>query len=322
MDPPEVAHRRVGMVLNDTWKLLSVLGSGGTSWIYVADAPWGDQAAVKILHGALASAPAVVTRFVREAKIANLVKHDGVVRVLDDGEIEGGIPYLVMDLLEGETLEQRAERKGGKLPIGEVMWAADQVLDILHAAHKGGIVHRDVKPENIFLTEDRKIRLLDFGIARLADHLQPESTQIGTLLGTLDFMPPEQARGEVDKVGVQADLWSVGATVFRLLSGRMVHEELQIVDQIQATMSKPAPPLREVAPEVPESIGLMVDYALQFDAPQRWPNARAMRNALMVANSALDDKMSSSQSVSATSGARFFGAPNAPPMSMRRPPRR
>ena len=293
VDPPEVAQKRLGMVLNDTWQLLSLLGSGGTSWIYVADCPWGDRVAVKILHGMLASVPQVVERFVREAKIANLVKHAGVVRVIDDGVLDDNTPYLVMDLLEGETLEQRAQRKGGKLPIPEVMWAADQVLDILYEAHKQGIVHRDIKPENIFLTHDHTIRLLDFGIARLTDHVANDATQVGTLLGTLDFMPPEQARGEVDKVGVQADLWSVGATIFRLLSGRMVHEEERIVDQIQATMSKAAPPLREVAPEVPESMALTVDYALQFDAPQRWPNARAMRNALMVASSVLNDMASS-----------------------------
>lgn len=319
IDPPEVAEKRVGRVLNDTWRVLSVLAAGGTSWIYVADAPWGDRVAVKVLHGMLASVPQVVERFVREAKIANRIKHKGVVPVIDDGTIDG-VPFLVMELLEGETLEARAKRKGGTLPLAEVMWAADAVLDILHTAHKEGIVHRDVKPENIFLTQDRTIKLLDFGIARLADHASNEATQIGTLLGTLDFMPPEQARGEVDKVGVQADLWSVGATIFRLVSGRNVHDEERIIDQIQATMSKPAPPLQQVAPEVPESIALMVDYALAFDAPQRWPNARAMRNALMVANSVLDDPVSSSQSVSATSGARFFGAPDAPPMSMRRPP--
>ena len=84
---------------------------------------------------------------------------------------------------------------------------------------------------------------------------------------------------KVDKVGIQADLWSVGATIFRLLSGRMVHDEDRVIDQIQASMSKPAPSLQEVAPDVPESIALMVDYALKFDAPQRWPNAQAMRNA-------------------------------------------
>jgi serine/threonine-protein kinase len=319
IDPPEVAEQRVGMVLNDTWKLLSVLASGGTSWIYVADAPWGDRAAVKILHGMLASVPTVVERFVSEGKIVNHIRHEGVVHVNDDGVLDDGVPYLVMDLLEGETLEARAERKGGTLPIPEVMWAADQVLDILYAAHKAGVVHRDIKPENIFLTNDRKIKLLDFGIARLADHVAPERTQMGTLLGTLDFMSPEQARGELDKVGVQADLWSVGATIFRLLSGRNVHDEDRIIDQIQATMSKAAAPLQQVAPDVPESIALMVDYALAFDAPQRWPNARAMRNALMVANSVLQEQVSSSQSISVSSGAQFFGAPDVPPMSMRFP---
>jgi serine/threonine-protein kinase len=321
IDPQELAEKRVGTVLNGTWRLLSVLAAGGTSWLYVADAPWGDKVAVKILHSMLASVPAVVERFVREAKIANRVRHPGVVHIDDDGVLDDGVPFLVMALLEGETLEERAARKGGTLPISEVMWAADQVLEILHVAHKEGVVHRDIKPENIFLTNDRTIKLLDFGIARLQDHAAMQATQVGTLLGTLDFMSPEQARGETDKVGVQADLWSVGATIFRLLSGRNVHDEDRIIDQIQATMSKPAPPLQQVAPTVPESIALMVDYALAFDAPMRWPNARAMRNALMVANSVLHEEVSSSQSVSGTSGAQFFGAPDAPPMSMRRPPR-
>ena len=322
VDLPEFAAKRVGTVLNGTWTLQSVIGSGGTSWIYAAEAVWGDRAAVKILHSGLASVQQIVDRFVRESKIANRINHKGVVHIIDDGVMENGTPFLVMDLLEGETLDYRAGRKGGRLPIPEVMWAADQVLDVLYAAHKLGIVHRDVKPENIFLTNDRKIKLLDFGIARLKDHVSDEATQVGTLLGTLDFMPPEQARGEINDVGIQADLWAVGATMFRLLSGRNVHEEKGIIEQIQASMSKSAPGLLEVAPDVPESIALMVDYALKFDAPQRWPNARAMRNALMVSNAVLHDDASSSQSsLSGTSGAGFFEAPNAPPMSLRRPPR-
>jgi len=243
-----------------------------------------------------------------------------VVRVLDDGETDEGIPFLVLELLRGETLELRASRKGGKLPIEEVMWAADRVLDILAAAHKKGIVHRDVKPENIFLTQEHEIKLLDFGIARLLDLLPSEATKVGTLLGTLDFMPPEQARGEVEKVGVQADLWSVGATMFRLLTGRRVHEETRVIDQIQATMNKPAPSLRDVAPEVPEPIALMVDFALKFDAPSRWPNARAMKNALMVANAALLEAPPSSGSGSPRStGNLIVGAPDAPPFSIRIP---
>jgi serine/threonine protein kinase len=322
-DDPVAAQARLGSMLNGRWRLEQILAAGGSAWVYVATDASGRNAAAKVLHRPLAEFAEVRKRFVREARIADLIAHDGVVRVLDDGETEDGVPFLVLELLEGETLEARAARKGGRLPLAEVMWAADQLLDVLSAAHKKGIVHRDVKPENLFLTTSHRIKLLDFGIARLLDLLPSEATKVGTLLGTLDFMAPEQARGEVDKVGVQADLWSVGATMFRLLTGRRVHEEKRIIDQIEATMSKPAPPLRQVAPEVPEPIALMVDFALQFDAPRRWPNARAMKNALMVANAASEEVPSSRDHGSiASTGNLIVGPPDEPPFSVRMPNRR
>ncbi len=322
-DDPVMAQARVGRVLNGRWTLTEILAAGGSAWVYAARDAQGQQAAVKVLHSPLAGFDEVRKRFVREARIADLIDHRGVVHVIDDGETDGGVPFLVLDLLEGETLDQRAQRKGGRLPLGEVMWAADQLLDILYTAHKKNVVHRDIKPENVFLTSAHQVKLLDFGIARLLDILPSEATKVGTLLGTLDFMAPEQARGEVDKIGVQADLWSVGATMFRLLSGRNVHEESRVIDQIQATMSKPAPPLRQVAPEVPEPIALMVDFALQFDAPRRWPNARAMKNALMVANAACQEAPPSSSGESwASTGNLIVHSPDEPPFSLRLPTKR
>ena len=318
LDSQDFATRRLGRVLKGCWRLSSLLAIGGSSWIYIADTPWRGRVAVKIMHSALAVDRSHVERFVREAKIVNRIPHEGVVPIDDDGTVDNGIPYLVMQLLDGETLEARSARKGGTLPISEVMWAADQVLDILHAAHKVGVVHRDVKPENIFLTSDGRIKLLDFGVAHWNDQLSMNSTQMGALLGSVDYMSPEQARGETDKVGVQADLWAVGATIFRLLSGRSVHGEGRMIDKLNASMSRHAPPLKQVAPHVPESIALLVDFALAFDAPLRWPNARAMRNALMVANA----DYSRSQSKSGTTlESQMFMAPRAPRMSTRCPPR-
>ena len=314
-DSQEFATRRLGKLLNGSWRLSSLLAVGGTSWVYVADAPWGGKVAVKVLHSALAADPSTRERFVREAKIVNQIRHEGVVPIDDDGAMEDGTPFLVMALLDGETLEDRSARKGGKLPLSEVMWVADRVLDTLYAAHKAGVVHRDIKPENVFLTSDGRIKLLDFGTARLQDQAL-QYTQAGTLLGTVDYMPPEQARGETDKVGVQTDLWSVGATIFRLLSGRSVHNEARMIDKIFASMSKHATPLKEVAPHVPDSIALMVDFALAFDAPQRWPNALAMRHALMVATS----EVSSKPSATGTNESSLFRAPRAPRMSTHRPP--
>lgn len=319
-DPEAYARKRIGLTLNNRWTILDVIDVGGAAWVYRASSGHGLPVAVKVLHQSLVSTSAR-SRFVREAKIANGIQHAGVVHVLDDGAIDGRTPFLVMEYLDGETLHTRAVRKGGMLPLKEVMWAVDEVLDVLTVAHKRGIVHRDIKPENIFLTAERRIKLLDFGVARAGDTSNSaQGTKVGTLLGTIDFMPPEQARGEIDKVGVQTDLWAVGATMFTLLSGRTVHDEVLLRDQIRAVTSRPAPPLRSVAPHVPESIAMLVDYALRFDAGERWANARAMRTALVAAHAASGDDGAHSNRDS-DDRPRVLRPPETPPLSLRRPRR-
>ncbi|MCL2823734.1 MAG: serine/threonine protein kinase [Polyangiaceae bacterium] len=332
-DSQEHATSRLGKVINGAWRLESLVAIGGTSWVYAAESPWGGKVVVKVLHSALALEDSVVARFIREAKIVNQIRHDGVVPIDDDGIMENGVPFLVMALLEGETLEERLARKGGKLPLPEVLWIGDQVLDILTDTHKAGIIHRDIKPGNIFLTSDGKVKLLDFGVALMKEAAWMRLTQNGTLLGSVDYMPPEQARGETDKVGVRADLWAVGATMFRLLSGRSVHcshsgrGEGRVMERLRASMTESAPRLRDVVPDVPESIGLTVDYALAFDAPHRWPTAIAMRKGLAVASSdglfedglLVDGRSSYSRSISSDS--LVIMPPRAPKNSSRRPPR-
>ena len=315
-DSEPFARRRVGTTLGGKWKLVDVLGDGSAAWVYRAIGPDGTGAAVKVLHQSLATT-SVRSRFAREARIANTIKHPGVVQVIDDGTIDGRVPFIVMELLEGETLQDRAWRKGGSLPFDEVMWTAAEVLGVLHAAHKVGVVHRDVKPENIYLTHDRRIRLLDFGVARLLEESSASGeTKFGTVLGTLEFMPPEQARGDIHQVGVKTDLWAVGATMFTLLTGKFVHDEPKLVDQLVAVVSRPAPPLAEIAPHVPEAIAAVVDLALQFDSSDRWPTAKMMQSAIIVAQSSVyasedEDTPSSLQS-------NIMFAPKAPPRSLRR----
>jgi serine/threonine protein kinase len=183
----------------------------------------------------------------------------------------------VMELLDGETLEARLTRKGGKLPVPEVLWAADRTLRVLAAAHEKGIVHRDIKPENLFLTRDRRLKVLDFGIARFGG--ARSETRVGTVLGTLAFMPPEQARGDPE-VGVRSDLWSVGATMYTLLSGRLVREDADLERLLREAGHAAIPALGSVAPELPAQLAELVDLALLIDAEGRWSSAKAMRSAV------------------------------------------
>jgi len=255
--------------------------------------------------------------------VANTIPHPGVVRVLETGTSEDDCPFLVMELLEGESYEARWERKGMRLPLEEVLWVGDQVLSILHAAHGRGVVHRDVKPENIYLTNERRVVLLDFGIAGLSDAATASATRMGSVMGTPAFMPPEQARGDWTHVGVQTDLWAVGATMFTLLSGRLVHEEGRLYEQLQAAVTLPAASLADVVPGTPTPIVNLVDHALAFDSARRWPSARAMQSALRLAYSEWrtrdGDGPVPDEDVEMTDRVVRLEKPDAPPPSLRRP---
>src|SRR5262249_48686054 len=140
-------------------------------------------------------------------------EHRGVVRVIDDDTTEDGAPFLVMELLEGETLQGRMLRCGGSLGAREVLALAYQVLDVVHAAHARGILHRDLKPDNLFLTKEGIVKVLDFGVARMAiPGSGSDPTRTGRTMGTPAFMAPEQAFGKMREIEARSDLWSVGAT--------------------------------------------------------------------------------------------------------------
>jgi serine/threonine-protein kinase len=217
---PFVAHAasRVGGSLRGKWTLDRLLGVGGTAAVYAATHRNGKLAAVKILHPSLAVDATVRARFLREGYAANKVGHPGAVSVLDDDTTEDGAVFLVMELLLGETIEARAARSGGRLEPAEVLSIADQLLSVLVAAHEQGVIHRDVKPENVFLTLDGSIKVLDFGIARLGEGTSNSvSTYTDSLMGTPAYMAPEQAAALWHEVDGRTDLWAVGAVMFKLL---------------------------------------------------------------------------------------------------------
>jgi serine/threonine-protein kinase len=256
--------------------------------VYAATHRTGSRAAIKMLHASHAWDAEIKRRFLREGYVANTVAHPGAVRVIDDDVTEDGTVFIVMDLLEGETLDARRKRMGGALPPEDVLPLIDQLLDILVAAHGKEIVHRDIKPENIFVTHEGAVKLLDFGVARLRSH-NPGSvtTLLGTMFGTPAFMAPEQALGRTEQIDAQSDIWGVGAVMFSLLAGRLVHVTQTLTEQLVAHASRPAPSLATLAPQVPASVVEIVDRALAFEKSARWSDARAMHQAVRDAQIAL-----------------------------------
>jgi serine/threonine protein kinase len=275
----QLALERVGQIIRDRWHLDTLLGVGGTAAVYAATHRNGKRVALKILHPELSAIAEIRQRFIDEGYAANCVAHPGAVSVIDDDVTEDGHVFLIMDLLEGETLDQYVGDGGWLLP-ARVLTIADAVLDILAAAHEQGIVHRDVKPDNIFMTRDGAIKLLDFGIARLTTLARTHTTQTGMPLGTPGFMPPEQARGSLEQLDARTDLWALGATMFFLLTGRDVHEADTLAGELLAAMTKPAPSLGELAPHLPRPLIDLVDRALAFERIDRWADAREMQAAV------------------------------------------
>ncbi|MGA2450855.1 MAG: serine/threonine-protein kinase [Polyangiaceae bacterium] len=291
----ERARARIGTVLKEKWTLDGLLGVGGMAAVYSATHRNGKRVAVKVLREEFSHDEQVRTRFLREGYAANALQDDGAVSVLDDDIAADGSAFIVMELLEGETLEARWERAGNSIPVADLLVVVDGLLRVLGTAHSRNVVHRDIKPDNLFVTRGGALKVLDFGIAKVFE-AEPEgsrTTRAGTIMGTPAYMAPEQARARWEEVDARTDLWAVGATMFMLLSGRHVHEAQSGTDQLIKNATCPAPPLQSVAPGVPAVVAAIVDRALAFDRNARWPDAATMRSAVRGALEALGGMASS-----------------------------
>lgn len=277
-DVVQRAEARVGSVLCGKYLLDSLLGVGGMAAVYAATHRNGNRVAVKMLHTALSMEMDLRKRFLREGYVANAVNHPGVVRVLDDDTDEDGSIFLVMDLVVGASAETISEWRGGRVDPEVVVGVCHQLLDIVAAAHANGVIHRDIKPDNICLTRDGTLKLLDFGVARMRD--TATATREGTTIGTPAFMSPEQALGKVKEIDVLSDVYAVGAVMFTLLSGRFVHEGESANELLIMAATRRARSLADVVSDVPKPIVDVVDRALVFEKALRWPSAAAMRDAL------------------------------------------
>jgi hypothetical protein len=280
-DTVERARARIGSMLKDKWRLDDLIGSGGMASVFRATHRNGNRVAIKMLHLELSLDSTIRRRFLREGYAGNSVDHRDVVRALDEDIAEDGSAFLVLELLEGETLQELLDR-GGPLPVARALAIAHALLDVLAAAHAKGIVHRDVKPDNVFLTEGGVVKVLDFGIAQVRDASRAASlaTAAGSAMGTPAFMAPEQALGHVEEVDARTDVWAVGGVVFTMLSGRHVHVARTQMEQLVSAATKRAPPLADVVPGVPPEVAATVDRALAFERGARWPDARAMQAAV------------------------------------------
>lgn len=274
------ARDRLGQTLAGKYVLEDVVGVGGTAVVYRAKRLDGSTVALKMLHDYLGASEEVCRRFKREAYVANMLEHPGTVRVLDDGTTEDGVSYLVLEMLDGESVEERRLRFGGQLPLEEVFAIADQLLSVLEIAHAKSVVHRDIKPSNLFVTSDMGIKVLDFGIARIVDDTSATSTKTGQMVGTPAFMPPEQALSRPRDVDARTDIWAVGATMFTLLSGHHVHLAESSSEHLVKAATVPARSLAKALPGVPANVEALVAKALAFSKDDRWPSARAMRDEL------------------------------------------
>jgi len=285
------ARARVGQVLREKWTLDRLLGVGGMGAVYAATHRNQKRGALKILHAELSGEVNIRQRFLREGYVANSVGHQGAVEVFDDDIAEDGSAYLVMELLEGEVLEARWERKGHKLPELETLALTDQLLDTLAAAHRKGIVHRDLKPENLFLQRSGALKVLDFGIARLKEGGKgATATQTGNAMGTPAFMAPEQARGRWEEVDGRTDLWAVGASLFTLLSGHYVHGQGTANEVMARAITQPPPSLRTVLDGADPALVAFVDKALAYKPADRFQSAEEMQTELRSLYHSLDSR--------------------------------
>jgi eukaryotic-like serine/threonine-protein kinase len=274
-DDVNLARSRVGTLLRSKWRLDDLLGVGGMAAVYAATHKLGQRAAIKILHPQIAVSKELRARFEQEALAVSKLGHPGTVQVFDVDETDDGAPFMVMELLDGESLGQRAYRLG-TIPEEDLLHWIDDVLDVMQKAHDLGIVHRDIKPDNLFITKAGPVKVLDFGIARMRERGGGGvKTRTGAMLGTTPYMAPEQIHAK--PVDGRVDLFAIGATMFRVLAKRRIHQADTDAELLMKMGSTPAPKIASVAEHVSARVALVIDRALAFNRDRRYPDAATMQ---------------------------------------------
>ncbi len=290
------------------YEVVGQIGAGGMGEVYRArDARLGRDVAIKVLPSSLSSDPGRLQRFAQEARAAAALNHPNILAIYDIGEWQGA-PYIVSELLAGETLRDRL--KNGPIPARKTIEYALQVTRGLAAAHARGIIHRDLKPENIFITEDERVKILDFGLAKLTQAEQGDSgseaataqiaTDAGVVMGTAGYMSPEQVRGKV--TDLRSDLFSFGSILYEMISGKRAFQGDSPADTMSAILKEDPPELAEAARNVAPALERIVRHCLEKNPAQRFQSASDIGFSL----EALTDISSASRS-----GAQVIAAPLA-----------
>src|SRR5436190_9916633 len=282
--PAGTAHERavrgailaqIGTVLTGRYRLIELLGQGGMATIYRAnDAQLGRDVAVKLLRPEYGRAPDFGERFRNEAKAAASLNDPNIVSVFDYGQDEAG-PYIVMELVDGEDLST-VIRRTGALPPRQAARIAAEVARALGAAHQRGIVHRDVKPGNVMIDRDGRVKVADFGIARAIAEAQ--MTLPGTTLGSVHYFSPEQARG--DQATPSSDIYSLGIVLYELLTGHRPWEADTAAAVAMARLSGPPPDPTSVRSGIPADLVAIDRKALATEPADRWSSASSLAAAL------------------------------------------
>jgi serine/threonine protein kinase/HD-like signal output (HDOD) protein len=278
-DFKDLIGKRVGNYVIDR-----PLARGGMAIVFVAKHPTiGREVAVKFLNPALRGDLDVAERFIQEAKVTATLSHPNVVEILDFGELDKR-PYYMMELLQGSDLRQTL-RAAPKLPYATVVRYIEQVCDALEAAHKVGVVHRDLKPDNIFVIQQDPLRLkvMDFGVAKAASSPRVGQTLAGQVLGTPTHMSPEQALGDNERVTPSSDIYALGVIAFEMLTGRLPFYAESAMLLISMHIRDPVPSILKIAPEVPVRIAQIVEDCLAKDPAHRPKTARALASQLATA---------------------------------------
>jgi serine/threonine-protein kinase len=272
----------VGSVLDGRYRLRSHLATGGMGDIFRAEHVYmRKELALKLLRPELSALPDIAERFRREAEIAASLEHENIVRVTDFGRTVEGWLFLVMELLEGESLFERM--RAGGLPPEDALPILAQVCEGLEAAHARGVVHRDLKPENVFLVRGARpwVKLLDFGIAKITDPLVTSETAAGVVVGTPEYVSPEQASGA--PVDARADVYAVGLVAWSLLAGRHPFVAVDSRQLLMMQATQEVPPLALARPELAAWPRLVeaVARSCAKDPDERFQSAGALRDALL-----------------------------------------